>query len=160
MIRVGIGYDIHTLAPGRAFVLGGVSIPFEKGFVAHSDGDVLSHAIADAMLGAAGMPNIGVLFPDTDPRFKDADSLDLLSRVVDALSGKGLTVLQVDSNIIAEHPKLQPHVELMRRNIADRLHLDPDNVSIKPRTNEGVGPEGRGEAVSVQAIVVVGKLPG
>jgi len=155
MIRVGIGYDIHRLAVGRNLVIGGVTIPFEKGFVAHSDGDVLCHAIADALLGAAGLPNIGVLFPDTDPQYKDADSLELLTRVYDAVGTAGYIPVQIDSNIIAERPRLQPHIEAMRNNIARCLHIMPGEVSIKPRTNEGVGPEGTGEAMSAQAVAVL-----
>lgn len=155
MIRVGIGYDIHRLVVDRDLVLGGVKIPFEKGFTAHSDGDVLCHAIADALLGAAGLPNIGVLFPDTDPQYKDADSLELLAHVYDALRHAGYVPMQVDSNIIAERPRLQPHIKSMQNNIASCLHLQEDAVSVKPRTNEGVGPEGSGEAISAQAVVVL-----
>ena len=159
MIRVGIGYDIHRLAAGRDLVIGGVRIPFEKGFVAHSDGDVLCHAIADALLGAAGLPNIGVLFPDTDPQYKDADSLELLMRVHDAVGTAGYIPVQIDSNIIAERPRLLPHLESMRNNIARCLHIPPEALYIKPRTNEGVGPEGTGEAISAQSVVVLVPRP-
>lgn len=158
MMRVGIGYDIHRLEKGKSLVLGGVSIPFEKGFVAHSDGDVLCHAIADALLGAAGLPNIGVLFPDTDVNFKDADSLELLAVVVKHLEEKGWSPLQLDGNIIAQRPRLQPYVAEMRNAIARCLHIPLDNVSIKPRTNEHVGPEGREEAISAQVVVMITAL--
>ena len=157
-MRVGIGYDIHRLAAGRTLVIGGVRIPFDKGFVAHSDGDVLCHAIADALLGAAGLPNIGVLFPDSDPRYKDADSVELLARVYAAVGSAGYIPVQIDSNIIAERPRLQPHVEDMRNTLARCLHIPVERISIKPRTNEGLGPEGTGEAVSAQAVVVLAPL--
>ena len=159
MIRVGIGYDIHRLAPGRNLVIGGVSIPFDKGFVAHSDGDVLCHAIADALLGAAGLPNIGVFFPDTDQQYKNADSLELLARVHAAVGQAGFAPLQIDTNIIAERPKLQSYIDGMRHNLAKCLHIPINGISIKPRTNEGVGPEGTGEAISSQAVVVLVPRP-
>lgn len=159
MVRVGIGYDIHGLVEGAFLVLGGVRIPFEKRFSAHSDGDVLCHAIADALLGAAGLPNIGVLFPDTDMHYKDADSLHLLSEVVRRVRDKGYAVMQLDANIIAQRPKLTPHIGCMRETLAKTLTIDPDMISIKPRTNEGFGPEGREEAISAQAVVVITKLP-
>jgi 2-C-methyl-D-erythritol 2,4-cyclodiphosphate synthase len=155
MIRVGIGYDIHRLAQGKPLVLGGVAIPYELGFVAHSDGDVLCHAIADALLGAAGLPDIGVLFPDTDPAFKDADSLKLLSKVVDVLKEKRSIPVQLDANIIAQRPKLQPYIQAMRTKIAQCLHIPVESVSVKPRTNEEVGPEGRGEAISAQVVLLI-----
>lgn len=155
MIRIGIGYDIHRLAQGKPLILGGVTIPFERGFVAHSDGDVLCHAIADALLGAAGLPDIGVLFPDTDPAFKNADSIKLLSAVVDVLKKKRSNPVQLDANIIAQRPKLQPYIQEMRTNIAQCLHIPVESVSLKPRTNEEVGPEGRGEAISAQVVLLI-----
>ncbi len=155
MIRVGIGYDIHRMEPGRVLVLGGVTIPFEKGFLAHSDGDVLCHAIADALLGAAGLPDIGVLFPDTDVRYQGADSMGLLSETLAKIREKGYVPAQLDANIIAQRPKLQPYVTAMRENLAACLHLDLDCISVKPRTNEGCGPEGREEAISAHAVVVL-----
>ncbi len=155
MMRIGIGYDIHRLTTGRPLVLGGVSIPHDKGLTAHSDGDVLCHALADALLGAAGLPNIGVLFPDTAPEFKDANSLELLRRVKETLAARGSRPVQADANIIAERPKLQPYVDQMRRTVAHCLDLEPEQVSVKPRTNERVGPEGREEAISAQAVVLI-----
>ena len=124
MIRIGIGYDIHRLQEGLPLVLGGVYIPHSRGFVAHSDGDVLCHAVSDALLGAAGLPNIGVLFPDTDAQYKNADSLHLLSQVVVRLREHGYVPVQMDANIIAEYPKLQPFLEDIRRNIATSLGVD------------------------------------
>jgi 2-C-methyl-D-erythritol 2,4-cyclodiphosphate synthase len=157
MIRVGIGYDIHRLAEGRRLILGGVDIPHCKGLVAHSDGDVVCHAIMDALLGAAGLPNIGVLFPDNDVQYKDCNSLELLGEVVARLADAGFLPTQVDTNIIAEKPKLQPYLTGMRQNIAQSLGIDEGCVSVKPRTNEGVGPEGREEAISAQAVVLIYK---
>ena len=157
MIRVGIGYDIHGMVEGSYLVLGGVKIPFEKKFLAHSDGDVLCHAIADALLGAAGLPDIGVTFPDTDMRYKDADSLRLLDKTIQLVREKGYAPIQLDANIIAQRPKLQQYVEMMWKNLSNSLGIELDAVSIKPRTNEGFGPEGRQEAISAQAIVVLDK---
>jgi 2-C-methyl-D-erythritol 2,4-cyclodiphosphate synthase len=158
MIRVGIGYDIHRLVEEHPLILGGVHIPFEKGFLAHSDGDVLCHALADALLGAAGLPNIGVLFPDTSSEYKNADSLVLLAHAVSLLAEKGYVPAQMDANLIAQRPKLQPYVESMKTNLASCLQIGTENLSIKPRTNEGVGPEGREEAISAQVIVVIREL--
>ena len=155
MIRIGIGYDIHRLEAGKTLILGGVTIPFERGFVAHSDGDVLCHAVADALLGAAGVPNIGILFPDTDPAFKDADSMKLLSTVVERLREKHCVPLQMDANIIAQRPKLQPYLEAMKHNMAQSLAIPLSAVSIKPRTNEALGAEGRGEAISAQVVLLI-----
>jgi len=158
MIRVGLGYDIHGLIEGGFLTLGGVRIPSEKKFVAHSDGDVLCHAVTDALLGAAGLPNIGAVFPDSDMRFKDADSLMLLDEAVRMAREKGYAPVQMDANIIAQRPRLQPHVNAMRENLAKSLGIALDAVSIKPRTNEGFGAEGRQEAISAQAVVVIGAI--
>ncbi|HDP35907.1 MAG TPA: 2-C-methyl-D-erythritol 2,4-cyclodiphosphate synthase [Candidatus Hydrogenedentes bacterium] len=154
-MRVGIGYDIHRLVEDRPLILGGVTIPHHKGLFAHSDGDVLCHAISDALLGAAGLPNIGEMFPDSAPCYKDSDSIELLEIVVVRLNDAGYAPLQVDANIIAEQPKLQPHLARMSQNIAERLGIAPDRVSIKPRTNEGLGPEGREEAISAHAVALI-----
>ncbi len=159
MIRVGIGYDIHRLVAGRTLVLGGVVIPHGKGLLAHSDGDVVIHAVCDALLGAAGLGNIGTLFPDTDPRHKDQNSCELLEAVVDHLREAGFVPVQVDANIIAQKPVLQPFVSRMCQTIANCLCVDAGCVSIKPRTNEGVGAEGREEAISAQAIAVIAMKP-
>ncbi len=155
MMRVGIGYDIHRLVPDRPLILGGVVVPNDKGLQAHSDGDVVCHAICDALLGAAGLPNIGVLFPDTDPRYKDCNSLELLGAVRAQLAEAGYAPTQLDTNVIAETPKLQPYVAGMRQNIADCLRISADCVSIKPRTNEQVGPEGHEEAISAQVVALI-----
>ena len=157
MIRVGIGYDIHRLVADRSLILGGVMIPHDKGLLAHSDGDVLCHAVSDALLGAAGLPNIGELFPDTDSHYKDSDSIKLVAQVVSRLSDAGYVAVQLDANIIAQQPKLQPYLADMRQNIARCLLVEEDCVSVKPRTNEGVGPEGREEAISAQAVVLIYK---
>lgn len=156
-MRIGIGYDIHRLVEGRPLILGGVSIPHEKGLAAHSDGDVVIHALCDALLGAAGLSNIGVMFPDTDIRFKDRNSLELLKIAVETLEKLGYEAVQTDMNVIAQRPKLQPYVPDMRQTVANALGIALDCVSIKPRTNEEVGPEGRQEAISAQAVVVIQK---
>ncbi|MCK5861087.1 MAG: 2-C-methyl-D-erythritol 2,4-cyclodiphosphate synthase [Candidatus Hydrogenedentes bacterium] len=157
-MRVGIGYDIHRLGNKGPLVLGGVKIPHDKGLLAHSDGDVLCHAVCDALLGAAGLPNIGELFPDTDPAYKDSNSMELLGVVVSRLSDAGYAPVQLDANIIAQKPKLQPYQAEMCKNLALCLQVEPGCISVKPRTNEGVGPEGREEAVSVQAVVLIQKI--
>ncbi len=154
-LRVGIGYDIHRLEAGRALILGGVTIPFEKGLRGHSDGDALMHAVADAILGAASLGDIGRHFPDTDPVFKDADSSVLLGRVYEIAEGKGWRIVNVDANIIAEKPKMAPHIEAMRARLAEVLSLDVGAVSIKARTNEGVDAVGRGEAIACQSAILL-----
>ncbi|HYP25515.1 MAG TPA: 2-C-methyl-D-erythritol 2,4-cyclodiphosphate synthase [Blastocatellia bacterium] len=153
--RVGIGYDLHRLVEGRKLVLGGVEIPFDKGLLGHSDSDVLTHAICDALLGAASLGDIGSHFPDTDPRYRGASSLDLLSAVVDLISGRGLTISNVDAIIIAERPKLAPHILPMRERLADVLGVELNRVSIKAKTNEGLDSIGRGEAMAAQAVALL-----
>lgn len=155
MIRIGFGYDLHRLVSGRRLVLAGVDIPFDKGLEGHSDGDVLAHAIIDALLGAAALGSIGQHFPDTNSRFKDADSLELLRTVVEMLAEAQCRVVNVDSCVVAQQPKLQPYFEAMRTRLAECLRVDPDRVSVKAKTNEEVGPEGRGEAVSAQAVALI-----
>ena len=152
--RVGTGYDIHRLVAGRPLILGGVTVPYEKGLHGHSDGDALAHAIADALLGAAALGNIGRLFPDTDPKYQGADSLALLAETVHVVTEAGCRIVNVDASVIAERPKLNPFVDAMRGNLAERLGISVDRVSVKPRTNERVGPEGRGEAIAVQAVAM------
>lgn len=158
MIRVGQGYDLHRLEPGRALVLGGVMVPFEKGLVGHSDADVLTHAIIDALLGAAAIGNIGLLFPDTDLAYRGADSLKLLHLAAERVAGSGYRVVNIDSTIIAEAPKLNPYLGHMRDKIAGVLGIDSAAVSVKAKTNERVGPEGRGEAISAHAIVLLDRV--
>ena len=156
-IRIGMGFDVHALVEGRPLILGGVTVPFEKGLKGHSDGDALLHAIADAMLGACALGDIGQHFPDTDPKFKDADSAKLLGEVKDLVSKKGYRPANIDANIIAEQPKLATHIEPMRRRIAEILDLAMENVSVKARTAEKFGAIGEGKAIAVQAVVLVTK---
>jgi len=153
--RAGIGYDLHRLVEGRPLVLGGVTIPFERGLAGHSDADAVCHAITDAMLGAAGAGDIGRHFPDTDPAWKDASSLDLLRRAAEIVARAGFEVGNVDATIIAERPKLAPFVGPMRERVAAALGVAIDRVSIKGKTNEGVGELGRGEAIAVHAVALV-----
>ena len=154
-MRVGIGYDYHRLEAGRKLVLGGVEIPFGKGLAGHSDGDALTHAICDALLGAAGLGDLGQHFPDTDPKWKDASSLKLLAHVVELVGKKGLRVTQVDSVIIAQEPKLAPHFAAMREALARTLGLEPAQVNVKAKTTEGLEAVGRGEAMAANAIAVL-----
>lgn len=154
--RIGIGYDIHRLVEGRKLILGGVEIPFEKGLLGHSDSDVLSHAICDALLGAAALGDIGTHFPDTDPRWAGASSLDFLARVVELLTDGGYRILNIDATVMAERPKLRPHIEDMRARLASVLVIDIDRINVKAKTNEGLDSIGRGEAIAAQAIVILG----
>lgn len=155
MIRIGTGYDLHRLEPGRPLILGGVTIPFEKGLAGHSDADALAHAIIDALLGAAALGNIGQHFPDTDPKWKNADSLKLLRQTVTLLRRSHYDIVNIDATIVAQAPKLNPVLDKIRVNLADSLDLGLDRVSVKAKTNEGVGPEGRGDAISVQAVALI-----
>ena len=153
--RAGIGYDLHRLIEGRPLILGGVTIPFERGLIGHSDADAVCHAVTDAILGAAGAGDIGRHFPDTDPRWQGASSLDLLQRAVEIVREQGIEVGNVDATVIAERPKLAPYVEAMRANLARVLGVTIDRVSIKGKTNEGVGELGRGEAIAVHAVALL-----
>ena len=153
--RAGLGYDLHRLVEGRPLILGGVTIPFDRGLAGHSDADAICHAITDAILGAAGAGDIGRHFPDTDPRWKGASSLELLRRAVEIVRETGLAVGNVDATVILERPKIAPHIDQMRARLADVLGVTPDRVSIKGKTNEGVGEIGRGEAIAVHAIALV-----
>ena len=153
--RIGIGYDIHRLAEGRKLVLGGVEIPFEKGLLGHSDSDVLIHAICDALLGAAALGDIGTHFPDNDPRWAGASSVDFLARVVELIAARGYQVGNVDAIVLAERPKLKPYVQAIREHLASTLQIDVDRVSVKAKTNEGLGSVGRGEALAAQAIALL-----
>lgn len=155
MIRVGLGYDLHRLVEGRPLILGGVTIPSEKGLEGHSDADALAHAITDALLGAAALGNIGQHFPDTDPNYKNANSIDLLRRAVELVRNHGYRIVNVDSNVVAQQPKLNPHLDAVRARLADCLAIPIECMSVKAKTNEGVGPEGRGEAISTQAVVLI-----
>lgn len=156
-IRIGQGYDVHQLVEGRALILGGVNIPFAKGLLGHSDADALLHAITDAILGAAALGDIGKLFPDTAAENKDADSRVLLREAYRAVQVLGWRVVNVDSTVIAQQPKLRPHIDAMRANIAEDLGLDIDCVNIKGKTNEKLGYLGRMEAIEAQAVVLLAK---
>jgi 2-C-methyl-D-erythritol 2,4-cyclodiphosphate synthase len=155
MMRIGTGYDLHRLVEGRPLILAGVTIEHRLGLAGHSDADVVAHAITDALLGAAALGNIGMLFPDNDPAFKDADSLVLLREAYARVQAAGYRVVNIDCTIVAQAPKLNPHVDAMRRNISETLGLEMGQVSIKPKTNEHVGPEGREEAISAQAVALL-----
>ncbi|HUH13331.1 MAG TPA: 2-C-methyl-D-erythritol 2,4-cyclodiphosphate synthase [Longimicrobiales bacterium] len=152
---VGIGYDSHRFAPGRPLVLGGLTIPHEQGLAGHSDGDAVCHAITDALLGAAGLGDIGAHFPPDDERWRDADSLALLRRVVVLLGERALVAGNVDVTVVCEAPRLGPHREPMRARLADALGIEPERVSVKGKTNEGRGWIGRGEGIAVMAVVLV-----
>lgn len=154
-MRVGTGYDVHAFADGRPCVLGGVTIPHERGLQGHSDADVLSHAIGDALLGAAGLGDIGVLFPDNDERYRGISSLLLLQRIVDALGESGYTISNVDATVVAERPKLSPFVPLMRGRLGEALGLPDDRVSIKATTSERLGFTGREEGIAAHAVVLI-----
>jgi 2-C-methyl-D-erythritol 2,4-cyclodiphosphate synthase len=155
VIRVGEGWDIHALVPGRRLVIGGVEIPFERGLLGHSDADVLLHAITDALLGAAGLGDIGRHFPDTDERFRGADSAALLAEAARRVREQGLHIGNVDSTVIAQSPKLAPHIEAMRARIAQALDIAPANVNVKAKTAEKLGPVGEGLAIEARAIVLL-----
>ena len=154
-MRVGMGYDVHKLVEGRKLILGGLEIPYVKGLLGHSDADVLVHAIMDALLGAAALGDIGKHFPDTDPAYKGADSLKLLEHVGKLLDENNMLVGNIDATIIAQRPKMAPHIETMRQNVADRLHIDRNQVNIKATTEEGLGFTGTGEGMSAQAICLL-----
>ena len=157
MIRVGQGYDVHRFNDGDHIILGGVTIPYERGLEAHSDGDVVLHALADAILGAAALGDIGKHFPDTDPNFKGADSRVLLRHVYGIVKDKGYKLVNADVTIIAQAPKMLPHVPSMRANIAADLETDIDFINVKATTTEKLGFEGRKEGIAVQAVVLIEK---
>ena len=154
-MRVGIGYDLHKLVEGEKLILGGVEIPHGKGLLGHSDADALLHAIADAILGASGLPDIGHFFPDDDPKYENISSAEILERVLESARFKRLRVEQVDAVVIAEEPKLAPYMEQIVLNVANLLALPKDRVGIKAKTNEGLGILGSGEAIAAFAVVVL-----
>jgi 2-C-methyl-D-erythritol 2,4-cyclodiphosphate synthase len=156
MVRTGLGLDTHAFAPGRPLILGGVDIPHDQGLAGHSDADVLTHAVIDALLGAAGLGDIGQHFPDTDPQFKDADSMQLLRTVVAQLGERGLAIGNVDVTVMLERPKLAPHRDAIRAALADALGLPADAVNVKATTGEGMGFVGRGEGAAAMAVATVG----
>lgn len=155
--RIGHGYDVHRLTEGRALVLGGVTVPWEKGLLGHSDADVLLHALMDALLGAAALGDIGHLFPDSDERYKGADSRALLREVKAVLDRNGFSVGNVDMTLVAQRPKIAPYLEQMRRNIAADLDLPVDAVSVKATTEEGLGFTGTGEGIAAHAVALIGE---
>ena len=155
LFRIGTGYDIHRLVEGRRLVLGGVEIPFEKGLLGHSDSDVLTHAICDALFGAAAIGDMGTHFPDTDPAFKGASSLNLLENAVAQIASLGYSVQNVDAVILTERPRLAPYVRLMREALAPILKVELDCVSVKAKTAEGLGSIGEGEAMAAHAVVLL-----
>jgi 2-C-methyl-D-erythritol 2,4-cyclodiphosphate synthase len=154
-VRCGIGYDLHRLAEGRPLVVGGITLPFDKGPVGHSDGDVLAHALCDALLGAAGLGDIGTHFPDTDPKWKGAHSLVFLEHAAKLLGDKCMTVEHVDAVVITEKPKLGPHFPKMREALAKSLRVTPEVIHLKAKTNEGVDAIGRGEAIAAYVVATV-----
>jgi len=160
MIRVGQGCDIHALVPGRKLIIGGVEIAHELGLLGHSDADVLLHAIIDALLGAAGLGDIGRLFPDTDERYRDADSRVLLRAVRNRLSQEGWRIINVDSTINAQRPKMAPHIPAMVAAIAEDLGISPQAVNVKAKTAEKLGFVGREEGISTDAVVLIERMPG
>lgn len=158
MFLNGIGYDVHRLAPGRRLVLGGTEIPHSRGLDGHSDADVLSHAIADALLGAAGERDIGHHFPNTDPSIKGIDSQDILQRVQAILTARHLAIVNIDTVIIAEEPKLEPHIQQMRERLSKTLQISVTHIGVKATTSEGLGFIGRKEGIAAMAVVSVQKL--
>jgi len=151
-MRVGTGYDVHRLVEGRKCIIGGVDIPYEKGLLGHSDADVLLHAIMDALLGAAALGDIGKHFPDTDALYKGISSIELMRHVGELIAAEGYVIENIDSTIIAQAPKMRPHIDIMRQNIADALCIDVNQVSVKATTEEGLGFTGSGEGIAAQAI--------
>ncbi len=157
MTRIGNGYDVHRLTEGRALILGGVNIPFERGLLGHSDADVLTHAVMDALLGAAALGDIGRLFPDNDPQYQGADSLKLLTAVCRAVGEAGYQIGNIDATVMAQRPRLAPHVPQMRENIARACGIDVSQVSVKATTEEGMGFTGREEGMAAQAVCLLDK---
>ena len=156
-MRIGHGYDVHRLVEGRKLILGGVEIPFEKGLLGHSDADVLAHAVMDALLGAAALGDIGKLFPDSDPAYSGADSLVLLRRVAEVLAEHGYGIGNVDATVLAQRPKLAPHIPEMRERLAAAMGISPGQVSVKATTEEGLGFTGTGEGIAAHAVALIGE---
>ncbi|HXX81445.1 MAG TPA: 2-C-methyl-D-erythritol 2,4-cyclodiphosphate synthase [Thermodesulfovibrionales bacterium] len=156
MMRIGVGYDSHRLVAGRRLIIGGVEIPFEKGLQGHSDGDVLCHSIIDSLMGALGIGDIGKHFPDSDPTWKDASSVEMLKYVSELADASGFEVKWIDSVVIAERPRLAPHIESMKKALS-RAHILPSVINIKAKTDEGMGFVGRGEGIAAYAVCLLGK---
>ena len=154
-MRIGHGYDVHKFAENRKLILGGVDIPYEYGLLGHSDADVLVHAVMDALLGASALGDIGKLFPDTDDSYKGADSIILLKKVIETLKVNGYSVVNIDSTVIAQKPKLRPYIDIMRQNIADACNIDVSCVNVKATTEEKLGFTGRLEGISAHAVCLI-----
>ena len=159
-MRIGHGYDVHRLVEGRKCIIGGVDIPHEKGLLGHSDADVLLHAVMDAVLGAMAVGDIGKLFPDSDPAYKGADSLALTRRVAEVMAEKGYRLGNIDATVIAQAPKLAPHIPAMRQNIASAFGTDVDRISVKATTEEGLGFTGSGEGIAAHAVCLLERIDG
>lgn len=157
MFKIGLGYDIHRLVEDRDLIIGGVKIPYEKGLLGHSDADVLIHAIIDALLGAANLADIGTLFPDTDPKYKDANSIMLLKNVIELVKERGYKINNIDSNIIAQAPKMMPHIPEMKTTLAKAMDIDIESISIKAKTKEKLDSVGEKLAIETNAIVLLEK---
>jgi len=154
-MRTGIGYDVHRLVVGRKLVLGGTDIPYEKGLLGHSDADVLVHAVCDALLGAAGLGDIGLHFPDTDPQYKDIPSLTLLTQTSDMVREQGFSIRNIDTIVFAEAPKIGPYRKSMQQNLAAAVNIEPGDVNIKATTTEGLGVIGKGEGIAAMCVALV-----
>lgn len=154
-MRIGTGYDVHRLTEGRPLILGGVTVPFEKGLLGHSDADVLLHAVMDALLGAASLGDIGLHFPDSDSAYEGISSMRLLEKTAELLKEKGFRAVNVDATVIAQKPKLRPYISRMQENIASALHMDADCVNVKATTEEGLGFTGSGEGMAAQAVCLL-----
>jgi 2-C-methyl-D-erythritol 2,4-cyclodiphosphate synthase len=157
--RCGIGYDLHRLEPGRKLIIGGIEVPFDKGPMGHSDGDVVAHALCDALLGAAGLGDIGRHFPDTDPKWKGADSMQFLEHAARLLDEKQFSIEHVDAVVILEKPKLGPHFSRMQEKLANALRVTADRIHLKAKTNEGVDAVGRGEAIAAYVVATLESQP-
>lgn len=157
-MRIGHGYDVHRLVPDRRLILGGVELEYERGLLGHSDADVLAHAVMDALLGAAALGDIGKLFPDSDPAYSGADSLELAKKIAELLKEHGWCVVNIDSTVLAQRPKLAPHIPAMRENIASALGISADAVSVKATTEEGLGFTGSGEGIAAHAVCLIERV--
>lgn len=154
-MRIGLGYDVHELVKGRQLILGGINIPFEKGLAGHSDADVLTHAICDALLGAAGLGDIGMHFPDSDPKYKDISSIQLLHETFQMIGAKGFAIINIDTVIFAESPKLSPYRQAIRATLAEVLNLEIQRINIKATTTEGLGTIGQGDGIAAMAVALI-----
>ena len=159
-MRVGVGYDIHPLVEGRKLVIGGVNIRYAKGLDGHSDADVLTHAVVDALFGAAGLGDIGKVFPSDDPQYKDASSLDMLSTAGESIRAAGYRIVNIDSTVIAEEPRLQPHLQKMRQKLSASLKIELGHVNVKATSPEGLGALGHKEGIAAQAVALIEKTSG